>query len=436
MGISQQLYQKAKKIIPGGTQLLSKRPEMFLPNYWPAYYKKARGCKITDLDNKKYLDLSYMGIGACVLGYADPDVDRAVKKAISRGSTSTLNCPEEYQLAKMLCQIHPWAQMVRFARGGGEAMAVAVRIARANSKKDIVLFCGYHGWHDWYLSANLSDNKALDGHLLPGLNPLGVPRALTGSSFPFKYNDAEGFLRLVQKHRHKIGAVVMEPIRNYYPTQDFIKTIQKTVRKIGVALVIDEVSAGWRLNEGGAHLSLKIEPDIAVFAKAMGNGYPIAAIIGKKEFMTTAQDTFISSTNWTENIGPTAAITTLEKYHEKNVAKHLVKVGRQVQNGWRKFANKHHLDIDVGGIYPLSHFTFKDDARLTLKTLFTQLMLKNGFLATNAFYASYAHKPAHIKTYLSAVDKTFQKISSWIKSGHPEKYLQGPPSHAGFQRLN
>ena len=175
-GTGQRLYSQAKTRIPGGTQLLSKRPEMLLPELWPAYYSKARGVEVWDLDGRRYIDMSYSGLGACVLGAADSDVDEAVRAAIAAGSMSTLNCPEEVELAELLCELHPWAEMVRYARCGGEAMAVAVRIARAHTRRDLVAFCGYHGWHDWYLAANLAEESALDGHLLPGLDPAGVPR--------------------------------------------------------------------------------------------------------------------------------------------------------------------------------------------------------------------------------------------------------------------
>jgi len=171
----QRLYVKAKTRIPGGTQLLSKRPELYLPEQWPSYYSRAKGVEVWDLDGNRYLDMCYNGIGACILGACDPDVDAAVRTAIDAGSMSTLNAPEEVELADLLCELHPWADMVRYARCGGEAMAVAVRIARAKTHRDIIAFCGYHGWHDWYLAANLGEETALDGHLLPGLQPAGVP---------------------------------------------------------------------------------------------------------------------------------------------------------------------------------------------------------------------------------------------------------------------
>ncbi len=436
MGKSQDLYlQKARKLIPGGTQLLSKRPEMFLPELWPAYYEKARGCEIWDLDGNGYVDMSYMGLGACILGYADEDVDNAVKMAIDEGSMATLNCPEEIQLAEVLCEIHPWAEMVRYARTGGEAMAIAVRIARAKTGKDLVLFCGYHGWHDWYLAANLADDKALDGHLLPGLEPKGVPRVLKGTTIPFKYNDTRGFLSLIDKYKSEISAVVVEPIRNYYPKDDFLKVIRETTQKQGIALIFDEVSSGWRLNLGGAHLSLGVEPDIAVFAKAISNGYPMAAVIGKREIMQIAQDTFISSTYWTERIGPAAALATISRLKEKNVSEHLTDAGKKIQNGWERLAKKHHLNIAISGIYPLGHFSFEYENPLVLKTLFTQLMLEKGYLATTAFYASYAHKREHIDRYLAAADEAFAFISKAIEEGEPEKYLKGLVCHSGFKRL-
>jgi glutamate-1-semialdehyde aminotransferase len=435
MGKGQILYKKAKTLIPGGTQLLSKRPEMHLPDLWPAYYDKAEGCYVWDLDGKKYIDMSYMGIGACVLGYSNPEVNAAAIDAIKRGSACTLNAPEEVELAELMCKLHPWAQMVRYTRSGGEAMAVAIRIARAKSGKDKILFCGYHGWHDWYLSANLSTNKALDGHLLPGLDPAGVPRSLKGSAIPFNYNDTEEFLRLAKKYKGQIGVIAMEPIRNVKPDKEFINAIAKVAKKQEIVFVVDEVSSGWRLNPGGAHLVLGINPDIAVFSKAISNGFPMGVIIGKREVMQAAQKTFISSTTWTERIGPATAIATIKYFIDNKVHEHLIKVGEQVQKGWSDLAEKNHLKISVGGIAPLSHFAFEYKKPLVLKTFFTQQMLEFGFLASTALDASYAHKPRQIKLYLEACDRTFALISKALKHGNPEKLLKGPVCHSGFKRL-
>ncbi|MFA5114010.1 MAG: aminotransferase class III-fold pyridoxal phosphate-dependent enzyme [Candidatus Margulisiibacteriota bacterium] len=435
MGKSQALYKKAKTLIPGGTQLLSKRPEMFLPDLWPAYYEKAKGCEVWDLDGNKYLDMSIMGVGACILGYADDDVDAAVKTALDKGSMTTLNAPEEVELAELLIELHPWAEMVRYARSGGEAMAVATRIARAKAGREDVLFCGYHGWHDWYLAANLGDDRALDGHLLPGLQPAGVHRQLKGTALTFLYNDLAGFHKALAANPN-IGVVVMETPRNDPPQPGFYETIRKVTREKGIVLVFDEITAGFRLTAGGAHLLLSVTPDIAVFAKAISNGVPMAAIIGTKKTMQAAQDTFISSTYWTERLGPAAALATIKKFRAKKVHEHLVRTGEAVQQGWQKAAQRRGLDIHVSGIAPLAHFDFKYEKPLVLKTLFTQLMLERGFLAANALYASYAHQAEQVGQYLQAVDEAFAAIGAALKKGDPTDCLKGPVCHSGFKRLN
>lgn len=436
MGKGQDLYLRAKQIIPGGTQLLSKRPEQFLPDFWPAYYSKAKGCTVWDLDGKEYMDASFMGIGANTLGFADDDVDAVIHEVISTGNMSTLNAPEEVALAEKLLALHPWSDMARFTRSGGEAMMVAVRIARAATKKDIVLFCGYHGWHDWYIAANLSDNSALDGQLLPGLKPAGVPRFLKDSSFPFNFNNKQEFLDLMDKFKDRVAAVVMESIRNVEPDAGFWECIQTETRKNNAALIIDEITAGWRLNLGGAHLLYAIEPDMAVFAKGMSNGYPMAAIIGKKEFMDAAQDSFISSTYWTERIGPAAALATINKMERCHVQEQLIKTGKTVQDNWARIAAAHDVKIHVGSIYPLSHFDFKEAEPLVLKTLFTQEMLQKGFLATTSFYCSYSHSDGQVQKYLQAADEVFALIKKSLVAGTSKSLLKGPVCQSGFKRLN
>ncbi len=436
MGKGQDLYKKAKTMIPGGTQLLSKRPEMFLPDQWPSYYEKAEGCEVTDLDGKRYIDASFMGIGSCVLGYADRDVNAAVKNAIDKGSMNTLNAPEEVELAELLIKTHPWAEMARYTRSGGEAMSVAVRIARAKTHKDVVLFCGYHGWHDWYLAANIGENNALDGHLLPGLSPTGTPRALKGSAYPFSYNNRDEFLELCKQHKGNIGIIVMESIRNDEPQKEFVDAINEIRKQENCVLVVDEITAGFRLNNGGAHLKYGIEPDIAVFAKAVSNGFPMGIVLGRSSVMNAAQDSFISSTFWTDRIGPTAAIATIRKFIENNVSEHLINTGKRVFDIWKKYGEKHNIIIDMGGIYPLGHFGFKYDNPLLFKTIFTQIMLEKGFLASTSFYISYAHKKEHIDKYERAVDETFEIISKSIVEKTTEKMLKGPICHGGFKRLN
>ena len=430
----QALYARARTLIPGGTQLLSKRPEMFLPDAWPSYYTHAKGAEVTDLDGNTFIDMSVCGIGATVLGYADPDVDAAVKAAIDGGAMSTLNSPEEVELAEVLRDLHPWARMVRFARAGSEAMSVAVRIARARTQREVIAFCGYHGWHDWYLSANLADDRALDGHLLAGLAPMGVPRSLRGLMKPFRYNNLDELKDIVRVHGTNLAAVVMEPVRNP-PVPGFLEGVRQIADESGAVLVFDEITAGFRMTCGGIHLTLGVEPDLAVFAKALGNGYPMAAILGREAVMSAAQDTFISSTAWTERIGPTAALATIAKYRANNVAAHLIRIGERVMNGWKETAQAAGLPIAASGIPSLAHLSFDVPDALAARTLFTQLMLDRGYLAKDAFYPMFAHTDAHVDGFINACGEAFARVADAVKKENVKECLRGGVAHTGFQRL-
>lgn len=437
MGYSQELYNRAKEIIPGGTQLLSKRPEMWLPDFWPAYYSRAKGCEVWDLDDNHYYDMSIMGVGANVLGYAFEEVDNAAKKAIDNGGMCTLNAPEEVILAEKLLEMHPWAGMVRYAKAGGEAMALATRIARAYTKRDIVLVCGYHGWHDWYLSANLEKGDPLADVHLKGLKPAGVPKGLAGTNLIFHYNNISEFKRLIMENDGRIAAVIMEPIRNDYPNQGYLEEIRCITKKKGIVLIFDEITAGFRLCAGGSHLQLGVNPDIAVFAKGMTNGYPVSAVIGIGEVMEASQNTFISSTFWTERISFAATITSIECYQKYHVAEHQRRIGSIVQKRWKEMAEKADIKIYVSGILPLSHFEFKYNDALAYKTFFTQEMLKEGFLAATGLYVSLAHTEEIVEKYLEACGRVFEKIFKiTYEGGDIRKYLKGPVCHAGFERLN
>ncbi len=429
------MQQRAKELIPGMTQLLSKRPDMFSSGVWPGYYAKAKGAEVWDLDGNRYIDMSIAGIGANILGYADEDVDTAVIHAIQNGSSSSLSCPEEVELADLFCELHPWADKVRYARCGGEGMAIAVRIARAHTGKDIVAFCGYHGWADWYLAANLGTENALGEHLISGLDPAGVPKGLAGTALPFRYNQIEELEAIIAKHGNNLAAIVMEPIRNHDPLPGFFDRVREIADTSGAVFIIDEVSAGLRMNTGGAHLLYNIKPDIAVFSKSLGNGFPIAAIIGRGKVMDSAQKSFISSTMWTERVGPTAALATLKKHRDKNVGDHLIKIGKMVQEGWQRCADTTGLQISVGGIYPCSHFGFTHEKPQHLKSLFIQLMLEQGFLASNLCYVMYAHTSEHVNQYLGAVEKAFREIADAISKNDIEKRMKGAPSSTGFKRI-
>lgn len=434
---TQKLYTHAKERIPGGVQLLSKRPEMFAPDKWPAYAASAKGCQVTDLDGNTYYDMTSNGIGACLLGYADPDVTSAVIKRIEIGSMTTLNAPEEVYLADRLCEIHPWAEQARFARTGGEICAVAVRIARATTGRNLVAISGYHGWSDWYLAANLADDSALNGQLLPGLKPKGVPQQLSGTTYTFFGNDRESFDKMIKEHGDELACVVMEPLRGVEPDDGYLEYIRDTLHKKGALLIFDEITIGWRYTFGGSHMALGVNPDMAVFAKALGNGHPIAAVIGTKAAMDGAHESFISSTYWTEAVGPTAALATIDKMEKTKVWEHATNVGIRVQKDWEEAASSHGVKVHASGIPCLSHFDF-EEYPLPLKTLYTVLMLQEGFLANTAIYPTLAHDDEVLDKYKAAMDNVFCKISEILKKGGEEAVLEaidGKVCQTGFKRL-
>lgn len=434
MGKGQELYQKAKKLIPGGTMLLSKRPEMFLPEQWPSYFSKAKGCKVWDLDGREYTDVSIMGIGTNILGYGNDEVDEAVLQTVRNGNMSTFNCPEEVYLAEKLIELHPWADMVRLARSGGEANAVAIRIARAASGKDKVAVCGYHGWHDWYLSANLGDEQSLAGHLLPGLDPAGVPNNLKGTTYPFNYNNFQELLDIV--NTHDIGVIKMEVSRNMGPEDNFLHKVRKLATEKNIVLIFDECTSGFRQTFGGLHKMYGVEPDMAMFGKALGNGYGITATIGRREVMESAQKTFISSTFWTERIGPTAALATLKVMERISSWETITKTGNQIKEGWQQLADKYELPIDLWGLPALAGYTFRSKNALAYKTLITQEMLDKGFIAGNSVYVCTEHTPEIIKSYFETLDPIYARIKECEEGLDVNSLLKGPVCHGGFKRLN
>lgn len=431
----QGLYKKAKTLIPGGTMLLSKRPEMFLPENWPSYFTKAKGCKIWDLDNQELLDMTIMGIGTNTLGYGHDAVDCAVLDTVRKGNMSTLSCPEEVYLAEKLIEMNPWAHMVRFARSGGEANSIAIRIARAASGKDKVAICGYHGWHDWYLSANHNSGDSLSGHLLPGLNPSGVPKALKDTVFPFHYNNYEELVDLVEKH--DIGVIKMEVLRNFGPEDNFLHKVRELATKKNIVLIFDECTSGFRETFGGIYKKFGVEPDVAMYGKTIGNGYALTAVVGKKSVMEAAQTSFISSTFWTERIGPTAALATLKVMEEVKSWEIITSIGKKVQEGWKSLASSHSLEIELAGIPALSTYSFKSENALAYKTLIAQEMLKKNILASTNFYASIAHEDIYLEKYFSELDKVYGIIRKCENQElNINELLEGPICHSGFKRLN
>ncbi len=414
--------------------LLSKRPEMFLPEGWPAYFSKAKGCRVWDLDGKEYIDCSLMGVGTNTLGYGREEVDEAVARVVRDGNLSTLNAPEEVALAERLIGLNPWASMVRFARTGGEINAVTVRIARAATGKDKVAICGYHGWHDWYLSVNLGESDALAGHLLPGLDPAGVPKGLRGSTIPFHYNNFDELLEIATKN--DLAAIKMEVCRNDGPEPGYLQKIRELCTSKGIILIFDECTSGFRETFGGLYKKYGVEPDMAIFSKTMGNGYAISAVVGKEWIMQAAQSTFISSTFWTERIGPTAALAAIDVIEKERSWEKITAIGAENKRRWQALADKYGLPIKQWGIPALAGYTFQSPNALAYKTYITQEMLAKGYLAGNSMYTCICHTPDVIDGYFEALDPIFARIREFEDGRDISKELKGPVCHSGFARLN
>ncbi len=407
----QKIWEKAEKIIPGGNGLLSKRPKRFLISGWPIYFKKAKGIYLWTLDDKKLIDFSIMGIGTAILGYSNNKIDTKVKLAIDNGINTTLNSIEEYQLAKEILKYDKFARQVKFAKGGGEAMSMAIRIARSNSKKYKVVFSGYHGWHDWYISANLANTKNLNNHLLKNLKPIGVPKNLRNSIIPLKFNDHNQLKNIFKKNKDA-GILVIEGARDSYPSKNFVREINKLKIKNKVIVIVDEITSGWRETLGGIYKKVGLDPDIVVYGKALGNGYPISAVVGKKSIMKISNQTFISSTAWTERIGFVAALETIKFMRKNNVPKIIKARGKKIIDGWKLTAQKYNLKIKTNDIYSMPKFSFDYfNNNEKLHTLFTKLMLEKGYLSTNYMFVTYSHSIKEINNYLLICDQVFKNIS-------------------------
>ena len=439
LNTGQKMWRRAKTYIPGGNMMLSKRPEMFAPNQWPTYYKKAKGCFVWDLDNKKFLDMSLMSVGTNILGYSNNTVDSAVIKSIKQSNMSSLNCAEEVYLSEKLIDMHKHFDMVRYARTGGEANAIAIRIARAATGRDKIAICGYHGWHDWYLSANLNNietNGVLKDHLLPGLSTTGVPKNLKNTVYPFKFNDFRTLEKICSQN--KIGAIKMEIFRNFPPSKNFLSNVRKLASKKGIVLIFDECTSGFRESFGGLHLKYNIFPDMCILGKALGNGFPITAILGKKEVMENAQSSFISSTFWTERSGFVAGLKTLEVMEKIKSWKIISDQGKKIKKMLNNVAKRNGLNLEISGLDSCPSYSIINSKNwLEYKTFITQELLKQNILGANTTYVSISHSDKVIKNYEDKLNNIFFSIYKVVHSKKKiSNFLDGPVSHSGFRRLN
>jgi len=400
---------------------------------WPTYFKKSKGCSVIDLEDKKYFDFN-MSVGTNFLGYSNKKIDFAVKKAIDKGNMSSLNCTEEVLLAKKLVDLHKWSGGVKFAKTGAEANAIALRIARCYNKKFKIAFCGYHGWQDWYLSSNLNNKNNLNEHLLSGLKANGVPKNLKNTVFPFKYKKFNELKKIVKNH--KIGVIIMEFSRNQKPDLNFLKKIRKFATQKKIVLIFDECTSGFRHCLGGFHKIFNINPDIATFGKCLGNGYSITAILGRKEIMNSAQDSFISSTFFSERIGFVAALETIKVLEKEKPWKKINIISKYYRKKLISIAKKQKIKIKISGLPAIINFSVKNDYNNIIKTYITQEMLKKGFIFNGAIYLCTSHNKKILNKFFYHLSNIFYSIKINKNTSNLKKLLEGPVSHNTFKRLN
>jgi len=430
----QKIWRQAINLIPTGNHLLSKNPDIYIKEIWPSYFKKAVGCKIYDYDGNSYYDMTTMGIGTNILGYSNKQVNKSVIKSINDGNMSTLNCVEEVALAKRLLNLHPAFDMARFARTGGEANSIAIRIARAYTKKDNIAICGYHGWHDWYLSANLRKKNNLDSHLIKGLNISGVPKKLINTVFTFNYGDFNKLKKIVSKK--DISIIKMEVCRTTPPDIKFLKKVRNLASSKKIVLIFDECTTGFRETLGGLSKKIKIYPDMLILGKALANGYPMTAVLGKKEIMQSMNKSFISSTFWSERSSYVAALKTLDIMYKNKTWKKLNMVGMYVLKNWKKIFQDLGKNFIISGIPSLASFSFNHRDNLKFKNYITQEMLKSNILATNTFYPSAVHKKRDMKNYFKVLKNCSIVIRRCFDGDCIDNYLKFGQSKNFFERLN
>jgi glutamate-1-semialdehyde 2,1-aminomutase len=434
---STELFARALELIPGGTQLVSRRPTRFACGVSPVYAVRAKGARFWDADGHEYIDWA-SGIGAIILGYADPVVDDAVREQISLGSMTSINHPLELELAEELCRTIPSAEMVRFAKGGGEACAMAVRIARGVTGRDKVLFCGYHGWHDWYLAANLAAEANLNSHLFPGIEPIGVPKALAGTAIPFPYEDLPALGQRLDDHRGEVSVVILEPARSEFPPEGYLAGVRRLCDEHGALLIFDEVSCGFRTRLGGIQELEGVTPDMTVLAKSIANGYPLAAVVGRRAVMEPAAAMFISSTCWSDPIGLRAGLTTIRELRRRDVPAALDRLGRELARRITAAAATCGLNAVCGGlpVHPQLRFQTDDPATASrLSTLYIQEMARRGCHGYASFTLNAAQGSPELEQTEAAAREVFAILAEGLDRGRLDQLLECVPSQDAFRRL-
>lgn len=426
------IYKRAGEVIPGHTQLRSRLASGFAEGISPIYADHAKGSRFVDVDGNEFIDW-VNAVSAVILGHHDEVVDNAVKEQIDRGSIYTVNSPKEIELAEELIDAIPSAEMVKYSKGGGDACAMAARIVRGATGKDIILFSGYHGWHDWYQAGNYVGGP----DLVNGMGAIGVPKALAGTAIPFGEFDIQRLHDLFDEHKGKVAAVMMEPVRSIDPPEGYLESVKDLCQKNNAILIFDEVSCGWRIAIGGAQEYYGVIPDMTVVAKCISNGYPMGAVVGKREFMKPAENMFVSSSYWSDNVGLTASITTIRELKRRKSPSEFKEKGENIRTAIKEAINDVGISADVTGLFnnPGLHINLPDESlRPKVKTLFIQEMAKRGVHTSGSFMSTLAHTDEDIRITADAARESLKIIRDGLE-GNLDNLLEAQEQREVIQRI-
>ena len=420
---SKSYLERAKRTIPGCSQTFSKGPTQFVQGVSPSFLAYGKGSHVWDVDGNEYID-TILGLGPITLGYDYPRISEAVADQARKGASFSLPHFLEVELAELIVDIIPCAEMVRFGKNGSDATSAAVRIARAYTGRDLVACCGYHGWQDWYIASTTRN--------------LGVPKAVRELTKTFEYNNLQSLERIFQEYPNQVACVIMEPIGVVEPEDNFLQKVKELTHKNGALLVFDEVVTGFRVSLQGAQGYYKVIPDLAAFGKGCANGYPISFVAGKREIMQLGDKVFISFTFGGEVVSVRAAIETIKEFKEKKVIEHMWNVGRKSRDGFNRLIKKHHLDrhVQAKGLSPHFVYQFVEGSGydyLKLKSILLQEMVERGILTIGSNNFCYSHSEEDIENILKAADEAMGVAAKALDENDLDKYLKGEPVQPVFR---
>lgn len=408
---------RAELSIPLGSQTFSKSKTQYPVGISPLYASKSKGAYLWDIDGNKYIDL-VNSLAAVTLGYGDKGLEKSILKQLKLGVSLSLPTKIESEVAELIIELVPSAEMVRFSKNGSDATSAAIRLARAFTGRDQIVACGYHGWHDWYIGTT-SRNK-------------GIPTTVSALTHNFQYNNIESLKSALSLNEGKVAAVIIEPMNDTYPQPGFLEEVQVLATKAGAVLIFDEVITGFRFSEGGAQKLFNVTPDLATFGKGIANGFPLSAVVGRREIMKEMEHVFISGTFGGELLSLAAARYVLKKHQKNEICGDLVNKGDVLS----EFTNKLIDSFGLSNVVSLSgHPTWKflrwngvdEYSAAEIKTFFMQEIFQEGVLVLNSHNISQAHDKKIIVKIIDAYSKVFGKIEKAISQGSLREELHVSP---------